>query len=197
MNAIEKQFEHHFQVIRSERFRQGLGLGNEVPFFISSYPPEQQIQVDESISYLLKRLNQEGISVKLIDLFEFCIDLLEKEGVLDDYLEHEKEVTKQEFLQNLSAELNVENKLSPIIKQLGEEEPESILFLSGVGAIFPLIRTHTILTNLQSLGRSQPTVLFFPGIYRHDNRVGSVLDLFGILNEDRYYRAFSLNEYQI
>ncbi len=172
-------------------------MGNEVPFFISSYPPEQQIQVDESISYLLKRLNQEGISVKLIDLFEFCIDLLEKEGVLDDYLEHEKEVTKQEFLQNLSAELNVENKLSPIIKQLGEEEPESILFLSGVGAIFPLIRTHTILTNLQSLGRSQPTVLFFPGIYRHDNRVGSVLDLFGILNEDRYYRAFSLNEYQI
>ena len=76
-------------------------------------------------------------------------------------------------------------------------DDESILFITGVGAVYPVIRTHTILTNLQKLGREKPTILFFPGLYTFKDGRGSALDLFGRLNEDRYYRAFNLNDYSI
>ena len=56
MNALEKQFEHHFQVIKSRKFLEGGGLGNDVPFFISTFPPEYQTETDKLIDLLLKRL---------------------------------------------------------------------------------------------------------------------------------------------
>ena len=197
MSTLEKQFEHHFQVIRSSRFRDGVGLGNEVPFFIGTFPPEKQVEVDKYIGILQQRLRNDGIPVILINLFQFCIKLLEQDGVLEDYLKYELRTGKPDFLQALNSELTVESRLAPAILEMMGKDTESMLFISGVGAVYPVIRTHTILTNLQSMGRKQPTILFFPGIYSHKNGVGSTLDLFGKLNEDRYYRAFSLNQYQI
>jgi len=197
MNTLEKQFEHHFQVIRSQRFRDGIGLGNEVPFFISTFPAEDQVEADKLISFLHQRLLNEGIPIILINLFELCIDFLENEGVLEDYIEHEPNINKNNFLHDLGSELNIETNLTPKIMELVAKEPQSILFINGVGQVYPLIRTHSILSNLQTIARNQPTVLFFPGIYKQNKGVGSVLDLFGKLDEDRYYRAFSLNEHEI
>ena len=71
MNDLEKQFEHHFQVISSSKFREGSGLGNEVPFFISTFPPEQQVEADKLSDLLTKRLKKEGVLVKTINLFIF------------------------------------------------------------------------------------------------------------------------------
>jgi len=197
MNTLEKQFEHHFQVIRNKRFREGIGLGNEVPFFISTFPAEDQVEADKLISFLHQRLLNEGIPIILINLFELCIDFLENEGVLEDYIEHEPNINKNNFLHDLGSELNIETNLTPKIMELVAKEPQSILFINGVGQVYPLIRTHSILSNLQTIARNQPTVLFFPGIYKQNKGVGSVLDLFGKLDEDRYYRAFSLNEHEI
>jgi len=117
--------------------------------------------------------------------------------VLDNYINLESEIDKKDFLHDLGSELNIETNLTPKIMELVAKEPQSILFISGVGQVYPLVRTHSILSNLQRIVRNQPTVLFFPGIYKQNKGVGSVLDLFGLLDEDRYYRAFSLNEYEI
>ena len=197
MNELEKQFDHHFQVILSSKFREGSGLGNEVPFFISTFPPEQQVEADKLSDLLTKRLKKEGVLVKTINLFKLCINLLEKDNTLNEYLEYELKSDKANFLNALNSELNVEEKLTPEILKIMEDDDESILFITGVGAVFPVVRTHTILTNLQRLGRKQPTILFFPGLYTFKDGRGSALDLFGKLNEDRYYRAFNLNDYKI
>jgi len=197
MNALEKQFEHHFQVIKSRKFLEGGGLGNDVPFFISTFPPEYQTETDKLIDLLLKRLELDGISIRKINLFEICIDILEREGTLNDYLDYERKSEKIEFLNALNSELNVEEKLTPEVLKIMDGDDESILFITGVGAVYPVIRTHTILTNLQKLGREKPTILFFPGLYTFKDGRGSALDLFGRLNEDRYYRAFNLNDYSI
>lgn len=66
------------------------------------------------------------------------------------------------------------------------------LFLTGIGAIYPIIRSHTILNNLQALVKEIPLVMFFPGNYNNFS-----LNLFGRLKDDNYYRAFNLNEYTI
>ena len=71
------------------------------------------------------------------------------------------------------------------------------MFITGVGEVFPYIRSHTVLNNLQSTAKDQPTVMFFPGEYKHSLEEGASLDLFGILHDDKYYRAFNIFDYQI
>ena len=64
-------------------------------------------------------------------------------------------------------------------------KPLDMLFLMGVGPAYPLIRTHSLLNNLQPLLGSVPLVLFFPGRFS-----GQSLQLFGDMQETPYYRAF-------
>ena len=67
-----------------------------------------------------------------------------------------------------------------------------LMFISGVGEVFPYIRSHNILNNLQSTAKDKPTVMFFPGEYTQCKLDGSSLDLFGRLRDDKYYRAFNI-----
>ena len=84
-----------------------------------------------------------------------------------------------------------------IIRKTEQSDPFDILFLTGVGQVFPFIRSHTILNNLQSKAKEYPTVMWFPGEYKHTDDAGSSLDLFGLLHDDKYYRAFNILDYQI
>ena len=72
-----------------------------------------------------------------------------------------------------------------------------ILLLTGVGQVYPFIRTHSVLNNLQRVAKDYPTLLFFPGEYTFNEGRGQSLDLFGVLNEDKYYRAFNIMEYKL
>ena len=67
-----------------------------------------------------------------------------------------------------------------------------VLFISGVGEVFPYIRSHNVLNNLQSTAKDRPTVMFFPGTYTQSLETGASLDLFGRLHDDKYYRAFNI-----
>src|SRR5690606_33137869 len=62
-----------------------------------------------------------------------------------------------------------------------------LLMLWNVGAAYPMIRTHTLLSALHPLMKDTPLVMFFPGKYD-----GYSLRLFNKLSEDHYYRAFRL-----
>jgi len=42
-----------------------------------------------------------------------------------------------------------------------------------------------------------PTVMFFPGSYQHELATGASLDLFGLLTDDRYYRAYNILTYKV
>ncbi len=67
-----------------------------------------------------------------------------------------------------------------------------VMFLLGVGEVFPFIRSHNVLNNLQSTAKEKPTVMFFPGDYTHSLESGASLELFGRLHDDKYYRAFNI-----
>ena len=45
--------------------------------------------------------------------------------------------------------------------------------------------------------KDKPTVMFFPGEYRHSLEQGASLELFGLLHDDKYYRAFNIYETQV
>ena len=78
-----------------------------------------------------------------------------------------------------------------------ETHPPDVIFIPGVGEVYPYIRSHNVLNNLQSTAKDHPTLMFFPGRYTHALATGASLDLFGILHDDKYYRAFNILNYEV
>jgi hypothetical protein len=162
-------------------------LGGEIPFYIVPYNPEQENEIAKKTKQLKDRLSRDGISVYEINLFEMILEILEKRGVLDKIISKEKSLSKQKLYKTLQGVIDSETKLVPYIEKLLQEHTSQMLFLTGIGQVFPYIRSHTILNNLQNSIKDRPTVMFFPGTY------GGDLSLFGRLKDDNYYRAFNLD----
>jgi hypothetical protein len=101
----------------------------------------------------------------------------------------EKSKSKDKFLSALQSSLNMHQVLMPLIKQKIESNNSKVYFLTGIGLVFPFIRSHNVLNNLQNIAKEAPTVAFFPGDYN-----GHTLNLFGLLKDDNYYRAFNMDK---
>lgn len=183
-------------VLSSQRFRQMKGLGNEVPFFIWAYPPEWELGVVGAASRIRTTLQtKQGLTVITIDLFELVIDMLDERGVLNRLDDLESRRSKRDFQRDLQRMLDPEKHIAPAIKKRLDVQPGyDILFLTGIGKVFPFIRTHTLLNNLQTVASRRPMLAFFPGEYRQSATYGSALVLFGRLSDDQYYRAKNILE---
>ena len=193
---IQDRLQHLFAVISSQRFRSRQGLGNEVPFFICPYKPEEAVAMERLRRQLVNRLEQSGIRILVINLYDLSIEILKERDIYDRILELEESVSKDELKELLQGVLDPEAHLVPAIAAKMADTEHEVLFLSGVGEVFPYIRSHNVLNNLQSTAKDKPTILFFPGEYRHSLEQGASLELFGLLHDDKYYRAFNIYEIQ-
>lgn len=193
----KERAEHLFKVVTSERFLTKQGLGNEVPFFICPYPAEEGLSMVEDRIDLITRITHAGVAVLDISLFDLSLDILEERGILEQVLEVEPETDKGELRELLQSVLDPQANLIPKIGEAIEATPHDVIFLSGVGEVYPYIRSHNVLNNLQSTAKDKPTVMFFPGSYTHALATGASLDLFGCLHDDKYYRAFNILNYEV
>jgi len=191
------RFEHLYKLISSERFLKKQGLGNEVPFFICPYRPEEDVEMKRLERQLIKQLDQHGVSILHINLYDLSIELLKERGIWDRILNVEQNVVKEKFKELLQGVLDPENHLIPAIARKMELTNFDVMFITGAGEVFPYIRTHNVLNNLQSTAKDKPTVLFFPGRYTHSLEGGASLELFGKLHDDKYYRAFNIYHCEI
>lgn len=189
---IKERFQHLLDLIGSERFLKRQGLGNEVPFFICPFDPTEAVEMARIEKQLTNRLGQQGVRVLEINLYDTCTELLKRRGIWDQILEMESTVSKDEIKELLQGVLDPETHLVPeMADRMGQTEFD-VLFITGVGEVFPYIRSHNVLNNLQSTAKEKPTVMFFPGAYTHSLDKGASLDLFGRLHDDKYYRAFNI-----
>jgi len=189
---LHKKFQHIFQVIQKPSFLKMDALGGEIPFWISTYSPTQEEEVNTEIRNLLKKLQNSGIKPHLVNLFELSIRLVDKHIGLEKMFKIEQRKSKQKFKERLSSTINIHERLIPTIENEIEEANPDLLFINGVGASFPVIRSHNVLNNLQSAVKDIPTVMFFTGEY-----TGQSLNLFGKLKDDNYYRAFHIDNYKL
>ncbi|MBY5806104.1 DUF1788 domain-containing protein [Rhizobium ruizarguesonis] len=189
--------EHLFKVITSQRFLTKQGLGNEVPFFIYPYDAKEGLSMDEDRRDLVARVGHAGVAVLDLSLYDLSLGILEKRGILDQVLEIESDTDKAEIRELLQSVLDPQANLIPKIGEAISSTPHDVIFLSGVGEVYPYIRSHNVLNNLQSTAKDKPTVLFFPGSYSHALATGASLDLFGCLHGDKYYRAFNILNYEV
>jgi hypothetical protein len=189
--------EHLFKVLTSKRFLNKEGLSNEVPFFICPYPAVEGLSMQQDRQDLVARIGHAGGKVLDLSLYDLSLGLLEERGILDDVLAAEPEMEKAELRELLQGVLDVHEHLIPKIAEAMDRQPHDVIFLSGVGEVYPYIRSHNVLNNLQSTAKDKPTVLFFPGSYTHSTATGGSLDLFGLLHDDKYYRAFNILNYEV
>lgn len=189
---LGEQFQHLLDLIGSERFLKMQGLGNEVPFFICPFKPENAVEMDRIQRQLANRLAPQGVQVLNINLYDLAVECLKESGDWEWYLENETGMSKQELKEDLQGILDSQDMLIPAIAKKMASVEFDVMFLSGIGEVYPYIRSHNVLNNLQSTAKHKPTVMFFPGEYTHSLENGASLDLFGRLHDDKYYRAFNI-----
>lgn len=189
---IQERYDHLLSVISSERFLKKQGLGNDIPFFICPFPPREAVPMDRMRQQLKNRLQQQGIVILAVNLYDLAVEILKKRKIWEHILDIEKDVAKEELTELLQGVLDPESHLVPEIGVKMSQASFDVMFISGVGEVFPYIRSHNVLSNLQSTAKEQPTVMFFPGLYTQSLEKGAWLDLFGRLHDDKYYRAFNI-----
>ena len=190
--TIQERSAHLLKLFSSERFLKKEGLGNEVPFFICPFPPSDTVEMQKVQKQLINQLSFSGINVLEVDLYDTALELLREREILNDIFEKENEYSKDELLELLQNVLDPEQELIPVIAKKIKEHEHQILFITSVGEVYPYIRSHNVLNNLQSVAKEKPTVMFFPGEYTQSTLNGSALELFGRLKDDKYYRAFNV-----
>jgi len=175
--------------VTSRDFLDSKGLGNEIGFWVFDYPPEHEMDVRAFLSgtvlpALVKQVPP--IHAATVDLLQLVTELLEERNLLDKAMEMQQSKGDDSALAALRSVLK-EDKLAQKIAAKFDIPGLDLLILTGVGAVYPMLRTHTLLSALHPIMGTTPLLLFFPG--RYD---GHSLRLFNTLAEDHYYRAFRL-----
>jgi hypothetical protein len=171
-----------------EDFLKGRGLGNEIAFYIFDYSPEEELLVRQRLVSMLADFERKRPDLRVchIDLFALILDHLAERGFLELAIEMQHSKGDTALVNALAAPLKAEN-IARLIEQRACPDDKHLILLSGVGAAYPLLRSHALLNNLHPLLGATPLVLFFPGSYD-----GQSLRLFNRLQDDNYYRAFKL-----
>lgn len=190
MATLEERLDQAETIIKTESFRRNKGLGNEVGYYIFDYPPEKELVVRERIQYMQGKNNRgtDGFELKVFDLYDLVIDILEAEGFLEQCFRFEQKKGMERIIKAVGNLLRINDENSLIVKHIQENTPaDAVVFLTGIGKCYPILRSHKVLNNLHQAIDRVPVVLFFPGKYD-----GQELVLFSEIKDDNYYRAFKL-----
>jgi hypothetical protein len=91
---------------------------------------------------LVNKLSQAGIRVLSINIYDLAVEILKENGDWDWYLAEEPKMTKEQLKEDLQSILDVETILTPAIAHRMRQADFDVMFLSGVGEVFPIsVRT--------------------------------------------------------
>jgi hypothetical protein len=189
---IAEKFKNLYSKMTTDTFLSRSSLGGEIPFWISPYNPEQELEITRSIKSLKNKLETQGLVILELNLFDISIELLDEHLGEGEIFKLEQDMDKDEFKSAIQSVLDINEVFMPHLKNLIDSSNAQIYFITGVGTCFPFLRSHNVLNNLQNIAKESPTVMFFPGKYN-----GTSLELFGLLKDDNYYRAFNIDNYKI
>ena len=189
MTTFEDRLNQALPRLASADVLDNKGAGGEIGFWIFDYPPEREMEMrawlDDVIEPGLSK-RQPGIRFATVDLFECVVSLLEERGLLEKAFEMQKTKGDDALLSSLRSILKEDRLAARIVDKAGVADLD-LLIIKGVGSVYPMLRTHTLLSALHPHMGSTPLVMFYPGKYD-----GMSLRLFNKLSDDNYYRAFRL-----
>lgn len=184
LDLIEKK-------ISSEEFRNNTGTANEVGYYVFDYDPKDELIVRDYVNELVNKINSKEYleyHINCFDLYDLMIQSLKEEDILDDILDMEETDGYSDVSNTIQDTIGINSlKDNYIINTIKKNiDDKSIVFITGVGKAYPIIRAHKVLKNTHLKIDNVPVVIFLPGKYS-----GLEISLFGKLNTN-YYRAFKL-----
>ena len=182
-------------MLSGKRFLQMEGLSNEVPFFIYPYAPEDALAVAQAKKRIKNKLEPARASAFARSTSTTSPSRSSRSAASGSASwPSEPDQDKDDFRELLQGMLDPQLHIAPAIRAKIEDGDFDIFFLTGIGEVFPYIRSHNVLNNLQSVVTGKPMLMFFPGRYEQSDTLGSSLVLFGRLKDDQYYRAKNILE---
>ncbi len=184
--STHKRLEKIIGKIKSDKFLEGRGCGNEISYYIFDYDAKDELVVRDYIEHIIKEFAKVTSSRTIIeiDLYKMFIGFLKAEGDFEQIIQMEDKEGREAIFEAITPYLTP-NVYSQKIREMSEQY--QIIFLTGIGKIYPFMRSHNILNQLQQYIGKKPLVIFYPGQYS-----GQDLTLFGKFKDENYYRAFPL-----
>ena len=176
--------------ISDQDFLANRGVANEVRYYVFDYEPCDELIIREKIKALKKQNNPDADGFQIIefDLYEMVISILDEKGYIDKCVKFEEQKGMEYLYTAVTKMLRLTNDDNLIVNRILESTPENaVVFLTGVGKVFPFVRSHNVLNNLHQVLDSVPVIMFYPGTWN-----GQSLSLFGTITDGNYYRAFPL-----
>lgn len=184
---LDALFDRIYQKLIAPDF--GQNLGGELPLYIQPIPTKQQSAIPQQLEHLMHRLDKKGIRSVSINLYDLCMEILQEEGILDAILEGEKDIDRNELVSTLDSVLDIKTIIIPRIQQKIEEAQPQFAFIHAIGRVYPFVRSHGILNNIDELTANCNLIFFFPGEYNNLQ-----LRLFDRISDENYYRGQNLND---
>ena len=132
-------------------------------------------------------MQQNELPFRLVecDLYKIFLQICEDKRILKTIPAMEKEKGSEGLLRQLQKIASPEAFAERM--QYAPHQHGDILLITGVGKVYPLMRSHNILDNLQHLFSDIPVVMLYPEKFN-----GQGLSLFDEFHDGNYYRAFNL-----
>jgi hypothetical protein len=191
---IQERLQTLDQTIKSEDFLANIGLGNEVGYYIFDYNPKDELAVREHIRNL--EINNspqiDGYRIQVFNLYQIMMSYIEGKGYLDKIVKMEEKHGIMYVATRINRLLKMEefeDSEMYFTKYISDRaESNSVIILTGLGEIYPLVRAHSVLNKMHLVYNRTPVVMMYPGEY--DRLRLTILDT----NKDQnYYRAFRID----
>lgn len=177
--------------IKEPFFLENKGLSNEVGYYIFDYNPKYELKVRDEVSRLKNKYTSDSnysFSIVEFDLYEIIINILKEKGYLEKVFKFEEKKGIKFTTKAIISILKLNSDKNLIVNYIVDRTPDNcVVFLTGVGKAYPILRSHNVLNNLHQKLDEVPVVMFFPGKYS-----GTDLVLFNTVEGNNYYRAFPL-----
>jgi hypothetical protein len=173
--------------LQSPRLLKNQGNGNEIGYYIFDYDAEHEPIVEQFILDLQPKLaaSQPSLNTIEINLYRVILKILEDRNLLQRAFDLEARKGNNDLAKTIKPMVRPDKVVEKIQELV--QGTEDLILITGVGASWPIMRSHTILNNLHPVLDRTPVVMFFPGSYD-----GQELRLFDTFKDDNYYRAFPL-----
>lgn len=184
MADIKQELDKIKGRISDASFLANKGLANEVGIHVFKYAPQDELIVRDYIERLISAPSDDYRIIER-DMYRIFLEILEEKRVIGTVPALEEKKGKDYLLAQLQKIATPEAFLAKM-----KYEPRrygDVLFLTGVGKVYPFMRAHKMLESMQQVFSDIPIVMFYPGEFN-----GKSLFLFDKFHEDNYYRAFNL-----